>query len=551
MATFIDMTQNILSQNIICFDTKTINKEQIDIPLDDARFGILDIKANTTDETNEVLEFIFIIDCSASMSDYCSDGRTKMHHIIHTLKNMIWFLNDHPNIKHYITVNAFNLVIYKIIERTTITPENLPNLLLKIDNIKPFDCTNIEYALINSVKNINEIKTLYPTHKINHIFMTDGEATTGSNNIDELKTHIIPDVSNIFIGFGIDHDSTLLNGISYVGDSSYYFIDKLESSGLVYGEILHSIIYKLLTNVEITIQNGVIYDYKTNSWVNNLKISNIISEANKIFNIASDNPEECKVEIQGTYESDVIIIFPSINTENTESINISKHLYRQRTLQLLYEVNEFLKKNRNPNITDLFSIISQENTEVNEEKTHIKTKLLSFITEMKEYMVENQLENDKILKNLCDDIYVCYRTFGTRYGNMFCSARQTSQGTQRIYAASNMDDIEESNQPNFIGLRRQHNIAFNYFNNNNDNDNDDGYPGPPGRPSPLLHQLSSFTDAPYLTPLSTQVIRSISSNTEIDDQEPDQEQDQDQDQDQTQDQITGFGLYRGSTQEII
>jgi len=548
MATFIDMTQNILSQNIICFDTKTINKEQINIPLDNARFGILDIKANTSNETNEVLEFIFIIDCSASMSDHCSDGRTKMHHITHTLKNMIWFLNDHPNIKHYITVNAFNLVIFKIIERTTITPENLPELLIKIDNIRPFDCTNIEYALINSVKNINEIKTLYPTHKINHIFMTDGEATNGSNNIDELKTHIIPDVSNIFIGFGIDHDSTLLNGISSVGDSSYYFIDKLESSGLVYGEILHSIIYKLLTNVEITIQNGLIYDYKTNSWVNNLKISNIISEANKIFNIASDNPEECKVEIQGTYESDVIIIFPSINTENTESMNINKHLYRQRTLQLLYEVNEFLKKNRKPNITDLFSIISQENTEVNEEKTHIKTKLLSFITEMKEYMVENQLENDKILKNLCDDIYVCYRTFGTRYGNMFCSARQTSQGTQRIYAASNMDDIEESNQPNFIGLRRQHNIGFNYFNNDNDNDNDnedDGYPGPPSRPSPLLHQLSSFTDAPYLTPLSTQVIRSISSNTEIDDQyqEPEQEPDQEQ--------ITGFGLYRENTQEII
>jgi hypothetical protein len=138
-----------------------------------------------------------------------------MHHIIHTLKNMIWFLNDHPNIKHYITVNAFNLVIYKIIERTTITPENLPNLLLKIDNIKPFDCTNIEYALINSVKNINEIKTLYPTHKINHIFMTDGEATTGSNNI--------------FIGPGVTNGGTAVDNTLLIGSGP--------SASLIVGDI--------------------------------------------------------------------------------------------------------------------------------------------------------------------------------------------------------------------------------------------------------------------------------------------------------------------------
>ena len=528
MATFIDMTQNILSQNIICFDTKAINKEQINIPLDNASFGILDMKAITSDETNDILEFIFIVDCSASMSDRCSDGRTKMRHITHTLKNMICFLNNHPNIKNYITVNAFDSMIYKIIERTTITLENLPDLLRKIDDIQPNGCTNIEYALINSVKNINEIKSLYPTHKISHIFMTDGEATDGTNNIDELKTHIIPDVSNIFIGFGIDHDSTLLNGISSVGESSYYFIDKLESSGLVYGEILHSIIYKLLTNVEITVKNGLIYDYKTNSWVNNLRICNIVSEANKIFNIASDNPEECKVEIQGTYESDLIIIFPSTRIENTE---LTKHLYRQRTLQLLYEVNEFLKKNRKPNITDLFSIISQTETEtereLNDEKTQIKTKLLNFITEMKDYMIENHLVNDKILKNLCDDIYVCYRTFGTKYGNMFCSARQTSQGTQRIYTASNTNDIEESNQPT-LRPRRRNNIVF-------DEDDDNNY----NRPSPLLHQLSNFTDAPYLTPRATQVIRYISSNTDDDQYEEDDEE------------LIRIGVYRDTTQQII
>lgn len=494
--TFIDMTQNILSQNTVCFETRIINKEHINVHLEDASFGILNFKAITSYETDEVLEFIFMIDCSGSMSDPCSDGRTKMQHITHTLKNMILFFNEHPKIKLYITVNAFDIQIYKIIERTNITEENLQDIIIKVDNIRPRGITDIEKALIDSSKKINDIKELYPTHKINHIFMTDGEATSGSNNIDQLKSYIVPDIdiSNIFIGFGIDHDSTLLNGIGSVGKGSYYFIDKLESAGLVYGEILHSIVYKLLTDVEITVENGLIYDYKTNNWVNKLEICDIVSEANKIYNIASNNPEECRVEIQGTYTSDLRVKFPSIRIENAE---LTTHLYRQRTLQLLYEVNEFSKNNRRKNSdNDLFMFLSRkdENKDENEnEKSKIKIKLFDFINEMKNYMSENQLENDKILKNLCDDIYICYRTFGTKYGNMFCTARQTSQGTQRIYTASNTDDIGLSNfNLRMPRLQRQTNVAFT------------------GDEEPLVHEISRFADTPYLTPQSTQVIRSIS-----------------------------------------
>ena len=507
MTKYIDMTQSILSQNTICFDTRTINKELINVPLDDASFGILDFKAITSNETNEVLEFIFIVDCSGSMSDPCSDGRTKMQHITHTLKNMIIFFNEHPNINIYITVNSFDTEIYKIIERTIVTPENLSELLFKVDSIQPKGGTDIEYALINSVKIIDEIKALYPTHEINHIFMTDGEATAGSNDINQLQTYIVPDVTNIFIGFGIDHDTTLLNEISSVGKSSYYFIDKLESAGLVYGEILHSIVYKLITNPEITIENGLIYDYKTNNWVHNLKICDIISEANKTFNIASNNPEECKVQIKGTYAPNSIIIFPSVRIENAD---LTTHLYRQRTLQILFEVNEFSKKNRKLLTNDIFTFLTtvekEHANEIRQEKNKLRNKLYEFINEMKNYISDNKLENDKVLKNLCDDIYVCYRTFGTKYGNMFCAARQTSQGTQRIYTASNTDDIIEKN--NFSlrmpRLRRQTNAPFTQ--NYEDEYEDDTFP------VEMYHEISNFDDTPYLTPQSTQVIRSISAN---------------------------------------
>jgi hypothetical protein len=65
-----------------------------------------------------------------------------------------------------------------------------------------------------------------------------------------------------------------------------YFVDKLENSGLVYGEILHDIVYKFMTNVRLTIQNGLIYDFKKNVWVESFNVGELVSEANKIYHIA-------------------------------------------------------------------------------------------------------------------------------------------------------------------------------------------------------------------------------------------------------------------------
>ena len=524
MATYIDITQNILSQNNICFETRTINKELINVPLEDANFGILDFKAVTSNETMDVLEFIFIIDCSGSMSDMCSDGRTKMQHITHTLKNMIIFFYENSSINVFITINAFDTEIYKIIKRTKVTIENFASILSSIDDVYPRGTTDIEYALINSAKEINQIKKIFPTHKISHIFMTDGEATAGSNDITKLQSYITLDVTNIFIGFGIDHDSVLLNGISSVGKSAYYFIDKLESAGLVYGEILHSIVHKVLTEPEITIKNGLIYDYKTNTWVEKLRICDIVSESNKLFNIASNNPDQCTVEIKANQTDDITIIFPSVRIENAE---LTLHLYRQRTLQLLFEVNEFLNKNRekrmkNNNSCNIFSHvpIQRNSNGLREQKNIIKKKLFNFITEMKDYMSENNLENDKILKNLCDDIYVCYRTFDTKYGFMFCTARQTSQGTQRIYTASNTNDTDDNNlnqQTNQLyRFNRPVNINFDdYHNIINDNDNTNLSLNL----HDIHHELSNFADTPYLTPQATNVIRSISAPSQDDDED--------------------------------
>lgn len=520
MANLIDMTANILSQNSICFETRNINVEQIPVPIEDAKFGVLNFTAVTTEETIEELDFLFVVDCSGSMSDACSDGRSKMQHIIHTLKNMIIFFHEHPRAKINITINAFDTQIYPIVSRTKITDENFNEIINKIEKIAPRGSTNIEYALTKSSEEITKLNTEFPRNIINHIFMTDGEATDGSKNVELLKNIVNPNITNAFIGFGVEHDAALLNGISSVGKSAYYFIDKLESAGLVYGEILHGIIYKLLTDSEINIENGLIYNFKTNTWVNSLKIGDIVSEANKSYNIISNNPDECKVNIKGTM-GDLVILFPSTQIE---SADLSVQIFRQRTLQILYEANEFCNRRRTYDDPNAFAHIIRnrrgpEFLAVEEEKKALKLKLANFLEEIKKYMTDNHLEEDKVLKNLCDDIYICYRTFGTKFGAMYCTARQTSQGTQRQYTVSSLGFTDDNanvtirrnrrvlRPPGIPTLQRMTNNVVDF------NDIPDEFELPV-----MEHTLSDFADTPYLTPQATQVMREISRTVDDDDE---------------------------------
>ena len=150
----------------------------------------------------------------------------------------------------------------------------------------------------------------------------------------------------------------------------------------------------------------------------------------------------------------MIVLFPA---SLIESVDLTTQIYRQRTLQLLYEANQLCNRKReHDNLQDTGSIryfINNRNNPTiqafEEEKKALKLKLANFLEEIKKYMSDNHLEDDRVLKNLCDDIYICFRTFGTKFGTMFCTARQTSQGTQRQYTASSIgvtEDIYDANR---------------------------------------------------------------------------------------------------------
>lgn len=501
----------IFTKQSLVFDSTHINVEQVPVPIPRAQFGILNLAASSVPGSGTTLELVFSVDQSGSMSDACSDGRSKMQHIIHTLKNMIVYFRENPDIKVYITIDSFDELIYSIVKRSAITPDNVGELIAKVELIMPRGSTNIELALNHAETTVQQLRDEFPLHTVCHVFMTDGVANAGEHSANKLMRLVNRDITSAFIGFGVEHDGCLLSSLGSGKNGAYYFIDKIENAGLVYGEILHGVVYKFVTNARISVENGFIYDFKNNEWVRVLEIEDVVSESNKSYHIASSNMTGCVVSFTGNRLGNTARIHYTI-TRQDDCQDLSKFVYRQRTLQHLFAVNSYLKGNDVDNqegAHDLFAFVTAHTKKADDEYVVLRNALRGFIDEMKQFMTDRQLMDDNFMRNLCDDIYICYRTFGTKYGTMYATSRQASQGNQRCYTVNHTPDEVNQRLPRSGGfppppkLRRSVAATLPL-----DVDIDDDWRE---KEDALEHSVSGFVNSPYRTPSAAYVMRVLSN----------------------------------------
>lgn len=514
----------IFTKQSLVFDSTHINVEQVPVPIPRAQFGILNLAAAAVPGSGTTLELVFSVDQSGSMSDACSDGRSKMQHIIHTLKNMIVYFRENPDIKVYITIDSFDELIYSIVKRSAITPDNVAELIAKVELIMPRGSTNIELALNHAGTTVQQLRDEFPSHTICHVFMTDGVANTGEQSANELMRLVNRDITSAFIGFGVEHDGCLLSSLGSGKNSAYYFIDKIENAGLVYGEILHGAVYKFVTNARISVENGFVYDFKNNAWVRTLEIEDVVSESDKSYHIASSNMTGCVVSFTGNRLGDTARIHYTI-TRQDDCQDLSKFVYRQRTLQHLFAVNSYLKGKDADNqegAHDLFAFVTAHTKKADDgpdEYVVLRNALRGFIDEMKQFMTDRQLMHDNFMRNLCDDIYICYRTFGTKYGTMYATSRQASQGNQRCYTVNHTPDEVNQRAPRTGAPRRgfppppklRRNVAATLPLEVNIDDAADDWRAEDD--DALEHSVSGFGNSPYRTPSAAYVMRVLSNGS--------------------------------------
>ena len=68
-------------------------------PIEREHFGVLEINIPKEKISNDVIwDIVFSIDNSGSMSDFCSDNKSKMEHIKHTLRNILKLFSTNKEI---------------------------------------------------------------------------------------------------------------------------------------------------------------------------------------------------------------------------------------------------------------------------------------------------------------------------------------------------------------------------------------------------------------------------------------------------------------------
>ena len=407
-------------------------------------YGILQIKISKIPICDQKKFILFVVDRSGSMADLCSDGNTKLHHIASTLKNMIEYFSKNATNVH-IQIQIFDHSIDTLIPATLVTPENKQELLDMVDRLETRGETNIELALRNARKEIAKIVE----DDVVHIFMTDGDATVGIKHHSLLSDLICEDYANIFIGFGSSHNYKMLQKFSEKRRAEYRFISSAEKAGLVYGEILHRILYAAIEDAVIEMENGEIYDWKSNSWRSQIVEDCIDSEAEKTYNIRTRDYDNVSAKIHGkTAEeqlTDTVVKIPDLISFDDVIIpnDLTPHLFRQRTQELLYECRN-LYESRGPQYSQL------------------KTKMREFFRKLRKYMETMDLVCDPFMEALCQDISIAYQNMGTDIGRMYSSARQAAQGRQDTYSVTYEENTTSPPPPLSPQMTRFTQSSFSY-----------------------------------------------------------------------------------------
>lgn len=463
-------------------------------------FGMLKIQAAAlTKVLTKMLRIVMIIDLSGSMDDLCKDKKTQIHHMRVITRNLIKELYKFKDSETQIqfVVKGFETKVHHIMDvenllglsEEQITTEIMP----KIDNLESIGWTNLEAALKEGRKCVSKIEGQSQDVKNMIVLITDGDANQGETRPAELRRLMPSNCKNVILGLGVNYDVKVLQKIS---DGENKHINDPESAGNCVGEIIHKFMFEALTNVEIIIQNGLIYNYANNAWSTHLFISNIASEETKNFTITSSCPDAVVVKIRCTMNG---MPFEHIISENVKS-DLTMFQFRQAVQEAMYKARELENLRNEMHKTtytgDLDYIIFglkdeddlySSNEEIKERKaqeakdrqtqfdkvqTEFKAELKQLLIKMLRYMNDNDLNNDAFYKTLCMDIKVTMDNLGRKNAEVYITSRITSQGRQETYTCDAVDDNDDNDDVPTSPRGRMTFTRQTAANNNYDSDSD-------------------------------------------------------------------------------
>jgi hypothetical protein len=384
--------------------------------------------AQSAKPTNNKIHIVFSIDHSGSMSDEGRDGRTKLEHAKHTLINSINFVascykNNEEPLTVLVSVLAFDHDISELgLYINILNPSERNHLIQEIKALEPRGCTNIERILSKVRGGLATTEEIYGEEMRRvHIFMTDGHATEGLDTPEELGHLVDTSYTNIFIGYGTDHHYKLLKTLGNLERADNYFAESYERAGMVYGEILHNVLFSYPVEIKLQIREpGKIYDARNNKWVTQFILHNIAYGDSKTYNLRADIERTPLIGVTiGENTSKVTLDWGiHMNPEDPECPH-------ELTLHGLKEAG--LRQR----ILEYLAGCLASNVKTSREELRVKGK--SLLEELKAMSEMDEWKGNALLRQLQDDVYVGLRSVDCDNGAMYVGARLLSLGSQRGY----------------------------------------------------------------------------------------------------------------------
>ena len=407
------------------------------------------------------------IDCSGSMGESASrcqshhqQRTTKMDFVHATLTNMVDTIisqqEEFSHVEFYLALVQFHSCATCVLRPQRVTPETKDEILQVISRITPLNGTNFEkcfnemaHLISNESQHISPSDDI-PEHCVQrmHVFLTDGDNNEGNKSIPHLTGLLGASTARptqIMIGYGTDHDSATLQSLcSHFPNSRQWFIDDIEKTGCIFGEIIWSAVNAAFTKVSIKTPHAEVYDFETMQWRSEICLGDFAYDSSRTYYIRApwqhdelvcnfaytsiEAPQDtsCGIVVPLNYTS------PSAETSETKDAEVEKELWRLDTIMTIDKSIQFFKTMRRMTFQD------QVDT-----KTRLVDEITAFQEKFLKYATDNNLIEDPFIIQLADDLFVCINGLAvSSIGERYIAARQASQIQQRAVTINDITPLQ-------------------------------------------------------------------------------------------------------------
>lgn len=257
-------------------------------PLQDDIVCVRIREESTVSSTRVPVHFAIVLDNSGSMA-----VNSKLSHV----KKSLYYIINMLTSDDVVSLITFSDDSKTVSPRMAMTAEGKVILQQRLKHIRAEGGTNISAGIIKT----REELLVGDGHKQGILLLTDGQANFGIQDVEGMNGLIrslaaeFPGTTISSVGYGTDHNSDLLRGISSEGSGSYSVVENLENVATVFGDILGGLASCAFQQITVQVPVG------------SQQITQLPSDASGILRVGDiHTQDEVTILLRGMREGDEV-----------------------------------------------------------------------------------------------------------------------------------------------------------------------------------------------------------------------------------------------------